>query len=81
MLILVNANNFIIMLVSCGGVKLCSYLLINFWFTRIKVIIINCIGNFSLIIRILLIFISYKSVNYAIVFALTPFFKIFVLLF
>jgi len=82
MLILVNdADNFIIMLVSCGGVELCSYLLINFWFTRIKVIIINCIGNFSLIIRILLIFISYKSVDYAIVFALTPFFKIFVLLF
>jgi NADH:ubiquinone oxidoreductase subunit 5 (subunit L)/multisubunit Na+/H+ antiporter MnhA subunit len=37
--------------------------------------IMNRIGDFSLIIGILLIFIFYKSVDYATVSALTPFFQ------
>lgn len=80
MLILVTADNFIQMFVGWEGVGLCSYLLINFWFTRIqankaaiKAMIMNRIGDFSLIIGILLIFISYKSVDYATVSVLTPF--------
>lgn len=82
MLILVTADNFIQMFVGWEGVGLCSYLLINFWFTRIqankaaiKAMIMNRIGDFSLLIGIFLIFISYKSVDYATVSALTPFFQ------
>ena len=82
MLILVTADNFIQMFLGWEGVGLCSYLLINFWFTRvqankaaIKAMILNRIGDFCLIIGILIIFINYKSVDYTTVTALTPFFK------
>jgi NADH-ubiquinone oxidoreductase chain 5 len=81
MLILVTANNFVQMFVGWEGVGLCSYLLINFWFTRIqankaaiKAMIMNRIGDFALIMGIMLIFLNYKSVDYATVFLLTPFF-------
>lgn len=82
MLILVTADNFIQMFLGWEGVGLCSYLLINFWFTRIqankaaiKAMIINRIGDFSLIIGILIIFINFKAVDYATVAVLTPIFK------
>ena len=83
MLVLVTADNFIQMFVGWEGVGLCSYLLINFWFIRIqankaaiKAMLMNRIGDFSLIIGIILIFIYYKSVDYATVSALTPFLKL-----
>ena len=82
MLILVTADNFIQMFVGWEGVGLCSYLLINFWYTRIqankaaiKAMIINRIGDFGLIIGISIIFINYKTVDYSTVFALTPLLK------
>ena len=81
MLILITADNFIQMFVGWEGVGLCSYLLINFWFTRIqankaaiKAMVLNRIGDFGLILGILIIFVKYKSVDYATVFALTPYF-------
>jgi len=79
MLILVTADNYIQMFVGWEGVGLCSYLLINFWFTRIqankaaiKAMIVNRIGDFGLALGILTIFIKYQSVDYATVFAITP---------
>lgn len=81
MLILVTADNYVQMFVGWEGVGLCSYLLINFWFTRIqankaaiKAMIVNRIGDFGLSLGILIIFIKYKSVDYATVFSLTPFY-------
>lgn len=81
MLILVTADNFVQMFVGWEGVGLCSYLLINFWFTRIqankaaiKAMILNRIGDFGLVIGILIIFVEYKAVDYATVFAITPIF-------
>ena len=78
MLILVTADNFVQMFVGWEGVGLCSYLLINFWFTRIqankaaiKAMILNRIGDFGLVIGILVIFVEYKAVDYATVFATT----------
>jgi NADH-ubiquinone oxidoreductase chain 5 len=82
MLILVTADNFIQMFLGWEGVGLASYLLINFWFTRvqankaaIKAMVINRIGDFCLIIAILTLFVNFKSVDYATVAALVPFFK------
>lgn len=79
MLILVTADNFIQMFVGWEGVGLCSFLLINFWFTRIqankaaiKAMIVNRIGDFGLALGILTIFIKYQAVDYATVFAITP---------
>ena len=81
MLILVTADNYIQMFVGWEGVGLCSYLLINFWFTRIqankaaiKAMVLNRIGDFGLVLGILIIFVKYKAVDYATVFAITPFF-------
>ena len=81
MMILVTADNFIQMFLGWEGIGLCSFLLINFWYTRIqankaaiKAMIINRIGDFGLIIGILTIFINYKAVDYATVFAITPLF-------
>jgi proton-translocating NADH-quinone oxidoreductase chain L len=81
MIILVTADNFVQMFVGWEGVGLCSYLLINFWFTRIqankaaiKAMILNRIGDFGLVLGILTIFLNYKSIDYATVFSMTRFF-------
>ena len=82
MLILVTADNFVQMFVGWEGVGLCSYLLINFWFTRIqankaaiKAMVLNRIGDFGLVLGILIMFIKFKSVDYATVFSIAPLFK------
>lgn len=79
MLILITADNFIQMFLGWEGVGLCSYLLINFWFTRIqankaaiKAMILNRIGDLGLIIGIFLIHLTFKSLDYSTVFALVP---------
>lgn len=81
MLILVTADNYVQLFVGWEGVGLCSYLLINFWFTRvqankaaIKAMILNRIGDFGLTLGILAIFVKYKAVDYATVFSVTPYF-------
>ena len=78
MLMLVTANNFLQMFFGWEGVGLSSYLLINFWHTRIqanksamKAIIVNRIGDFGLIIAMIAIFDLFKSFDFAIVFALS----------
>lgn len=82
MLILVTGDNFVQMFVGWEGVGLCSYLLINFWFTRIqankaaiKAMILNRIGDFCLVMGILLIFVHFKAVDYATIAVLAPYFK------
>ena len=76
MLILVTANNFVVMVVGWEGVGFCSYLLINFWFTRIqanksaiKAVICNRVGDFFLLLGIIGILIYFGSTDYNVVFA------------
>lgn len=82
MLILITANNFLQLFLGWEGVGLSSYLLINFWFTRlqankaaIKAMLINRVGDFFLLFAIFCIYNLFDSINYDIVFSLVPFFK------
>lgn len=76
MLILVTSNNFIQMFLGWEGVGLASYLLINFWFTRlqanksaIKAMLVNRVGDFGLALGIMGIFSVFKTIDFATVFA------------
>ncbi|MBK7090595.1 MAG: NADH-quinone oxidoreductase subunit L [bacterium] len=79
MLILVLANNFVLMYVGWEGVGLCSYLLIGFWYERKsatdagkKAFIVNRIGDFGFALGIMLLFWHLGSVNFAEVLRLAP---------
>lgn len=77
MLILVTADNLFQLFMGWEGVGVCSYLLINFWFTRISAnksaimaIITNKLGDIALLITFTILFYLFKSLDYAVMFAL-----------
>ena len=79
MVILVTANNFLQMFIGWEGVGVSSYLLINFWFTRIqankaaiKAMLVNRVGDFFLLLGMFSIYIVFNSLNYDVVFSLVP---------
>jgi proton-translocating NADH-quinone oxidoreductase chain L len=79
MLILVTANNFLQMFVGWEGVGVSSYLLINFWFTRIqankaaiKAMLVNRVGDFALLLAIFSIYVVFQTLDYDVSFTLTP---------
>tara|TARA_B100000925_G_scaffold131773_1_gene98537 strand:- start:1747 stop:3798 length:2052 start_codon:yes stop_codon:yes gene_type:complete len=82
MLMLVTGDNFIQLFFGWEGVGLASFLLINFWYTRvsanksaIKAMVMNRIGDVGLALGIFGIFISFKTVDYSTVFACAPYFQ------
>lgn len=77
MLMLVSADNLIQMFLGWEGVGLASYLLINFWFTRlqankaaIKAMLVNRVGDFGLALGIMSCFLVFQSVDYHVLFAI-----------
>lgn len=75
MLVLVTSGNFLQLFCGWEGVGLCSYLLIGFWFEKysatkaaMKAFIINRIGDFFLLIGIVLIYYVFGSLDFAEVF-------------
>jgi NADH-quinone oxidoreductase subunit L len=77
MLVLVGANNFLMMFVGWEGVGLCSYLLIGFWYEKQsasdagkKAFVVNRIGDFGFLLGIFLIFWTFNSINFREVFTL-----------
>lgn len=79
MLLLITANNFLQMFVGWEGVGLSSYLLINFWFTRIqankaaiKAMLVNRIGDFFLLLALLTMILVFNSLDYDVIFSLVP---------
>jgi NADH-ubiquinone oxidoreductase chain 5 len=80
MIILVTANNFLLMFVGWEGVGICSYLLVSFWFTRIaanqssmSAFLTNRVGDCFLTIGMFAILWSFGNVDYTTVFSLAPF--------
>ena len=83
MFILVTSDNFIQLFLGWEGVGLCSYLLINFWFTRIeankaalKALLMNRIGDFGLLLGILFLFFFFRTTDFSVVFVLSPYFML-----
>nr|YP_009132727.1 NADH dehydrogenase subunit 5 [Bangia fuscopurpurea]AKA66492.1 NADH dehydrogenase subunit 5 [Bangia fuscopurpurea] len=76
MIMLVTADNFVQMFLGWEGVGLASYLLINFWYTRlcanqaaVKALLVNRVGDFGLSLGIFTIFYLFGSVDYEVVFS------------
>jgi NADH-quinone oxidoreductase subunit L len=83
MMILVSANNYLVLFVGWEGVGLCSYLLIGFWFEKgaegvanaraaKKAFLVNRIGDFGLLIAIFMMFWNFGSLDFDKVFARAP---------
>jgi NADH-ubiquinone oxidoreductase chain 5 len=76
MIILVTSNNYLLMFIGWEGVGICSYLLVNFWFTRIQAnksamsaILTNRVGDMFLTIGLFLIINILGSLDYSTIFS------------
>jgi NADH-quinone oxidoreductase subunit L len=78
MMVLVSADNYLMLFVGWEGVGLCSYLLIGFWFEKgerglgnakaaKKAFIVNRVGDFGLLIALFFIFWFFNSFDYDII--------------
>ena len=70
MVILVTANNFLLMFVGWEGVGVCSYLLVCFWFTRIaanqsslSAFLTNRVGDCFLTVGMFAIFLAFGKIE------------------
>ena len=77
MIILVTANNFLLMFVGWEGVGVCSYLLVSFWFTRIaanqssiSAFLTNRVGDCFLTLGMFIIIKTFGNLDYSTVFSL-----------
>lgn len=80
MMLLVTADNYLVLFVGWEGVGLCSYLLIGFWFEKgkdgianaqaaKKAMLVNRIGDFGLLIAIFILFALFGSLSFDTIFA------------
>lgn len=82
MLVLVTANNLLQLFIGWEGVGLCSYLLINFWFTRIqankaamKAMIVNRVGDVGIALAIFTTYAVFKTIDFNTIFSIVHLFK------
>ncbi len=82
MIMLVTSANFLQFFLGWEGVGITSYLLINFWFTRmqanksaIKAILVNKVGDIALIIAVCIIYVFFKTLDFSVFFCLLPLFS------
>jgi NADH-quinone oxidoreductase subunit L len=75
MMILVSADNYLMLFVGWEGVGLCSYLLIGFWFEKgvdgignaqaaKKAFIVNRVGDFGLLIALFILFWNFQTFQF-----------------
>src|SRR5207249_10312734 len=79
MLMLVMADNFLQLFIFWEAVGLCSYLLIGHWYERpsacsaaTKAFIVNRVGDFGFLLGLLLIYLTFGSLEYRQVFVQAP---------
>ncbi len=83
MMILVSADNFLMLFVGWEGVGLCSYLLIGFWFEKgeggianakaaKKAFVVNRVGDFGLLIALFLLFYHFGTLEFSEIFTRAP---------
>ncbi len=77
MLILVLADNYLMMFIGWEGVGLCSYLLIGYWYERTsatdagkKAFIVNRIGDFGFLLGIFTLFAAFGTLHFDTLFEL-----------
>lgn len=75
MIVLVTSNNIVQLFIGWEGVGLCSYLLINFWYTRlqankaaIKAMILNKIGDIGVLLGMILLWTIVGTWQYSFIF-------------
>lgn len=78
MIVLVTSNNLVQLFIGWEGVGLCSYLLINFWFTRIqankaaiKAMVVNKVGDVGVLLGMILLWKIFGTLEYNCVFPLS----------
>ncbi len=79
MLMLVLSSNFLLMYLGWEGVGLCSYLLIGFWYEKKsaadagkKAFIVNRVGDFGFALGVMLVFVTFGSLDFKTVFSQAP---------
>jgi len=82
MLMLITSNNFFQLFFGWEGVGLASYLLINFWYSRvqanksaIKALILNRVGDFCLMIAMVATYYCFDTLDFVVVFICGSFFS------
>lgn len=79
MVVLIGAANLPVLFVGWEGVGVCSYLLINFWFSRrqanksaLKAMAFNRVGDFGLLIGMFLLYRGFRTLDFSTLFLLAP---------
>lgn len=80
MLFLVSAGNYFVMFIGWEGIGVVSYLLINFYFTRVQAnkaailaLTMNRVGDFGLSIAFFALFAVFGSLNFSTIYSLAPY--------
>lgn len=76
MIVLVTAGNLVQLFIGWEGVGICSYLLINFWYSRvdankssIMAMVTNKVGDICLLVAFAIVFFIYKSFDFSVIFS------------
>lgn len=82
MLALILSDNFMQLFFGWEGVGLCSYLLISFWYTRVKAnkaalkaVIMNRVADVFIVLALGSCFLNFGSLNFDFIFSLVPYLK------
>ena len=77
MVVLITADNYIQLFIGWEGVGLCSYLLVNYWVTRlkasqaaVKAMLVNRVGDIGLVLGMLVLINEYGTLEFTALYAI-----------